>query len=31
MVFEDDREIEGIDRIFVHDPFGNRLELRQPL
>ena len=31
MVFEDDREIEGVDRIFVHDPFGNRLELRQPV
>jgi catechol 2,3-dioxygenase-like lactoylglutathione lyase family enzyme len=28
-VFEDDRGIDGVDRIFVHDPFGNRVELRQ--
>jgi catechol 2,3-dioxygenase-like lactoylglutathione lyase family enzyme len=27
--FEDDSKIEGVDRLFVHDPFGNRLELRQ--
>jgi catechol 2,3-dioxygenase-like lactoylglutathione lyase family enzyme len=27
--FEDDARIEGTDRLFVHDPFGNRLELRQ--
>jgi catechol 2,3-dioxygenase-like lactoylglutathione lyase family enzyme len=26
--FEDDAKIEGVDRLFVHDPFGNRLELR---
>jgi catechol 2,3-dioxygenase-like lactoylglutathione lyase family enzyme len=26
---EDDAGIEGADRLFVHDPFGNRLELRQ--
>jgi catechol 2,3-dioxygenase-like lactoylglutathione lyase family enzyme len=26
---EDDACIEGIDRLFVRDPFGNRLELRQ--
>jgi catechol 2,3-dioxygenase-like lactoylglutathione lyase family enzyme len=26
--YEDDRKIEGVDRLFVHDPFGNRLELR---
>jgi catechol 2,3-dioxygenase-like lactoylglutathione lyase family enzyme len=30
-VFEDDRRIERVDRLFVHDPFGNRLELRQPV
>jgi catechol 2,3-dioxygenase-like lactoylglutathione lyase family enzyme len=28
-VVEDDRKLAGVDRIFVHDPFGNRLELRQ--
>jgi catechol 2,3-dioxygenase-like lactoylglutathione lyase family enzyme len=27
--FEDDAKIAGTDRLFVHDPFGNRLELRQ--
>ena len=27
--FEDDEKIAGVDRLFVHDPFGNRLELRQ--
>lgn len=26
--FEDDARIEGVDRLFVADPFGNRLELR---
>ena len=26
--YEDDVKIEGVDRLFVHDPFGNRLELR---
>jgi catechol 2,3-dioxygenase-like lactoylglutathione lyase family enzyme len=26
--FEDDELIAGVDRLFVHDPFGNRLELR---
>jgi catechol 2,3-dioxygenase-like lactoylglutathione lyase family enzyme len=26
--FEDDTKIAGSDRLFVHDPFGNRLELR---
>jgi catechol 2,3-dioxygenase-like lactoylglutathione lyase family enzyme len=26
--FEDDDRIEGVDRLFVADPFGNRLELR---
>jgi len=29
VAYEDDDKIEGIDRLFVHDPFGNRLELRQ--
>ena len=28
-VYEDDGKIAGVDRLFVHDPFGNRLELRQ--
>ncbi len=28
VVFEDDARIEGVDRLFVSDPFGNRLELR---
>ena len=27
--YEDDAKIEGVDRLFTHDPFGNRLELRQ--
>jgi catechol 2,3-dioxygenase-like lactoylglutathione lyase family enzyme len=27
--YEDDTKIEGTDRLFVHDPFGNRLELRE--
>jgi catechol 2,3-dioxygenase-like lactoylglutathione lyase family enzyme len=26
--FEDDARIAGVDRLFVDDPFGNRLELR---
>ena len=26
--YEDDAKIEGTDRLFVHDPFGNRLEVR---
>jgi len=26
--YEDDTKIAGVDRLFVHDPFGNRLELR---
>lgn len=29
VVFVDDDKIDGIDRLFVHDPFGNRLEIRQ--
>jgi catechol 2,3-dioxygenase-like lactoylglutathione lyase family enzyme len=28
VAFEDDARIEGVDRLFVDDPFGNRLELR---
>ena len=28
VAYEDDSKIEGVDRLFVHDPFGNRLELR---
>jgi catechol 2,3-dioxygenase-like lactoylglutathione lyase family enzyme len=27
--FHDDAKIAGLDRLFVHDPFGNRLELRE--
>jgi catechol 2,3-dioxygenase-like lactoylglutathione lyase family enzyme len=27
--YEDDTRIEGVDRLFVDDPFGNRLELRR--
>jgi catechol 2,3-dioxygenase-like lactoylglutathione lyase family enzyme len=27
--YEDDAKIAGVDRLFVHDPFGNRLELRR--
>jgi catechol 2,3-dioxygenase-like lactoylglutathione lyase family enzyme len=26
--WEDDTKIAGVDRLFTHDPFGNRLELR---
>lgn len=26
----DDEELEGVDRAFVDDPFGNRLELLEP-
>jgi catechol 2,3-dioxygenase-like lactoylglutathione lyase family enzyme len=26
--YEDDANISGVDRLFVFDPFGNRLELR---
>lgn len=29
VAFEDDTKIAGVDRLFIHDPFGNRLELRQ--
>lgn len=29
VAYEDDTKIEGTDRLFVHDPFGNRLEVRQ--
>jgi catechol 2,3-dioxygenase-like lactoylglutathione lyase family enzyme len=28
---KDDDPLEGVDRIFVFDPFGNRLEFQQPL
>jgi hypothetical protein len=27
----DDEPLEGYDRIYVDDPFGNRIELMQPL
>jgi catechol 2,3-dioxygenase-like lactoylglutathione lyase family enzyme len=27
--YEDDEKIRGVDRLFVHDPHGNRLELRE--
>jgi catechol 2,3-dioxygenase-like lactoylglutathione lyase family enzyme len=27
----DDEPLEGYDRIYVYDPFGNRIELMQPL
>ena len=27
--YEDDAKIAGTDRLFVHDPFGNRLEVRR--
>ena len=27
----DDEELEGYDRVYVDDPFGNRLELLEPL
>jgi catechol 2,3-dioxygenase-like lactoylglutathione lyase family enzyme len=29
--YEDDAKIDGVDRLFVDDPFGNRLELRVPI
>ncbi len=29
VTFEDDRAIAGVDRLFVADPFGNRVEVRQ--
>ena len=29
VVFEEDAKIAGVERMFVHDPFGNRLELRR--
>jgi len=29
VAYEDDANIEGVDRLFARDPFGNRLELRQ--
>jgi catechol 2,3-dioxygenase-like lactoylglutathione lyase family enzyme len=29
VAFEDDEKIGGVERLFVHDPFGNRLELRR--
>jgi catechol 2,3-dioxygenase-like lactoylglutathione lyase family enzyme len=29
VAFEDDARIAGVDRLFVDDPFGNRLELRE--
>jgi catechol 2,3-dioxygenase-like lactoylglutathione lyase family enzyme len=28
IAYEDDAKIAGVDRLFLHDPFGNRLELR---
>jgi catechol 2,3-dioxygenase-like lactoylglutathione lyase family enzyme len=28
VAFSDDGKIDGVDRLFVDDPFGNRLELR---
>jgi catechol 2,3-dioxygenase-like lactoylglutathione lyase family enzyme len=28
LAYEDDANIAGVDRLFVDDPFGNRLELR---
>lgn len=27
----EDEPLEGYDRVYVHDPFGNRIELMQPL
>ena len=27
----DDEPLEGFDRVYVHDPFGNRIELMRPL
>ncbi len=29
VAYEDDAQIAGVDRLFVFDPFGNRLELRR--
>ena len=29
VAYEDDAKIAGTDRLFVHDPFGNRLEIRR--
>jgi catechol 2,3-dioxygenase-like lactoylglutathione lyase family enzyme len=29
--FEEDEPLEGYDRIYVNDPFGNRIELMEPL
>ena len=29
VAYEDDTKIAGVDRLFVADPFGNRLELRR--
>jgi catechol 2,3-dioxygenase-like lactoylglutathione lyase family enzyme len=29
VAYEDDARIQGIDRLFVDDPLGNRLELRE--
>ena len=28
---KDDTPVKGYDRFFTHDPFGNRIELMQPL
>ncbi len=28
LAYEDDAKIAGVDRLYVADPFGNRLELR---
>lgn len=30
-VVTDDEPLEGIDRVYVTDPFGNRIELMEPL
>lgn len=27
----DDEPLDGYDRVYVHDPFGNRIELMQPI
>jgi len=27
----DDQPLEGFERVYVYDPFGNRLELMEPL
>ena len=29
--YADDDKIAGVDRLFVHDPFGNRLEIQQAI